>query len=791
MLPDSTPSLLFRHYAEGAPVGLFGTGTDGRTTWVNRRWAELAGITVEQAMGEGWLTAVHPDDRAAVASGWQLAVSRQQPSAGDYRFLHADGRVVWVNGLARPDVDDQGTLRGYIGTITDITARVEAETLLAVQRDVLELVVSGAPLVDTMDLLLRTIEPGTEGPLCSILLLDDARRHVHTLSAPRLPREYSASIDGAEIGPMAGSCGTAAWLGMEVIVEDIETDPRWADYKHLALPHGLRACWSTPISDRDGSVLGTFAMYYRVPKGPTEVHRRVIASITDLAALAIIRDRELRALRQREQEFRGLFDQAGLGVAILKPTGEYVRVNQRFCEIAGVTPEGIIGQRMGILADPEQRSENEATFADLLAGRTSSHRGEHRLKREDGTTVWTTATASVVRSTQGAVDHVVIVIEDITTSRQLELQLRESQKIEAIGILAGGVAHDFNNLLSIVLGHAQMAHDDLPPDHPVREDLVAIAEASRHGAEITRQLLAFARREMGPPRPVDVNARILELHRMLARLLREEVELETSLAPDLWHVLLDPTQFDQALINLVSNARDAIAGAGTVRIETSNVTDGGEFVRITVRDTGCGMDAHTASQVFEPFFTTKPRGLGTGLGLSVVVGVVDGAGGRVSLESQPGKGAAFTMLLPRTTQSLDESARTTRLRREKVPQSTTILLVEDEAALLRLTARTLEREGYTVLAAAGPAAALDLLAAHQGSVDLLLSDVVMPGMSGPQLAVLMREERPGIRVLFMSGYPADVVTARATLPSFTDYLQKPFTADELLQRVEAVMQADT
>jgi PAS domain S-box-containing protein len=697
--------------------------------------------------------------------------------------------VVWVSGLATPDFAASGEFRGYIGTITDITARVEAEAQLGVQRDVLELVVSGAPLVDTMDMLLRTIDSEPDGPLCSILLLDDDRRRLFTLSAPRLPREYSALIDGSEIGPMAGSCGTAAWIGMEVIVEDIASDPRWEAYRQFALPFDLRACWSTPISDRDGSVLGTFAMYYRVPKGPTVAHRRTIASITDLAALAIIRDRELRALRQREQEFRGLFDQAGVGVAILNANGQYVRLNQRFCEIAGISPELILGHRMGMLLDPEQRAGTEAALEELISGRISSHRSEHRMQRPDGSTVWTTSTASVVRNNLGTVDHVVVVVEDITASRQLELQLRESQKIEAIGILAGGVAHDFNNLLSIVLGHAQMAHDDLPADHPVREDLTAIVEASRHGAEITRQLLAFARREMGPPRPVDVNARVRELHRMLSRLLREDIELETSLADDLWPVMLDPTQLDQALINLVSNARDAISGAGVVRIETSNLTDRGDFVRITVRDTGCGMDPDTASQAFEPFFTTKPRGLGTGLGLSVVVGVVDAAGGRVTLQSEPGHGAAFTMLLPRTEQALPELAGATQ-RRPSAPQATTVLLVEDEPALLRLTGRTLEREGYTVITASSPAAALDQLSQHRGPVHLLLSDVVMPGMSGPQLAEMVREQRPDIRIVFMSGYPADVVTARGSLPDSADYLQKPFSSEELLQRIADAMRAD-
>ena len=788
-LPNSAPSLLLRHYAEGAPVGLFGTDESGRTTWVNRRWVELSGVAAERAVGDGWLDAVHPADRDAVETGWQAAVAAGRASAGDYRFLHPDGRVVWVSGLATPDCDDAGNCRGWIGTITDVTARIEAELLLSTQRDVLEMVVSGAPLVDTMDMLLRSVEPMRNGPFCSILLLDADRRHIRTLSAPRLPREFSQAIDGAEIGPDAGSCGTAAWLGMEVITEDIATDPRWESWRGTALKHGLRACWSTPIFDRDGTVLGTFAMYYRTPKGPTAAHRRVVASITDLAALAIIRDREFRALQEREQEFRALFEQAGVGVAILRADGEYVRVNQRFCDIAGVTPERILGTRLGQFAAPAEATDNDRVFMELVTGEASMHRAEHRLIRPDGSTVWTTATASVVRNASGAVDHVVVVIEDITASRKLEQHLRESQKIEAIGILAGGVAHDFNNLLSIVLGHAQMAHDELPDAHPVREGLSAIVEASRHGAEITRQLLAFARRELGPPEPVDINGRILAMQRMLARLVREEITLEVHLAEEVWPVLLDPTQLDQALINLVGNARDAIQGAGVIHLTTANVVEGeGEWVRITVRDNGIGMDADIARQVFEPFFTTKPRGVGTGLGLSVVVGVVDKAGGRVSVDSTPGKGSVFTMLLPRTQRMPSVAVAAEPVAAAAgPPHPMTVLVVEDEPALLRLSARTLERSGYTVLTAAGPPEALALLAGHTDPIDLMLSDVVMPTMSGPELAEQVRQLRPEIRVLFMSGYPADVVTARGALPEASDYLQKPFTSRELLERVERAL----
>lgn len=787
-LPTSGPTLPLHRLLDEVPVGIFTADRHGRTTWVNRHWCNLAGVASSRAIDLDWLSAIHPDDRQAVHDGWEGALRTGRPSGGDYRFLHPDGKVVHVHGRADPELDEDGNVTGWIGTITDVSARIAAESLMSIQRDVLEMVVSGAPVQVTLDHLLRFVEAQEPDLLASILILDDDRRRLFPLAAPSLPASYSNEIAGTEIGPDAGSCGTAAWLGGEVIVDDITTDPRWARFKHIAAKYDLRACWSTPVFDRDGLVLGTFAMYFREPRFPTDKHRRLIRLITDLAALAITRDRDLKTLRDSEQEFRGIFDQVALGVALLDRDARYLRVNQRFAEIAGVAVEEIIGQQLGMLAQAEASDRNKDMVEALIRGEIDVHRGEHRLHRRDGSIIWTTLAATSVRDDQGNVNRVIMVVEDVTAARKLEEQLRQSQKLEAIGMLAGGVAHDFNNLLSVILGHAEMATHTIEPDHPVRADLEAITDASRHGAAVTKQLLAFARRELTPPRPTDLNQRIAEMERMLARLIRADIVLETRLGNGLWPVLIDPTQFDQALINLITNARDAIDGTGTITITTGNVPGDKPMVAVRVRDTGSGMSDDTRAKILQPFFTTKARGLGTGLGLPVVVGIIEQAGGVVQIESEPGRGSEFTLMLPRTHLDVTDTGEHGGIASiARSAPDATVMLVEDEAPLLHLQRRTLERAGFRVLVAGSGQQALDLLEEFQERIDLLLTDVVMPGMGGVELASKVTKSRPGTRVLYMSGYPADVVTARGDLPSESAYLQKPFTATELLKQVTELL----
>ena len=390
---------------------------------------------------------------------------------------------------------------------------------------------------------------------------------------------------------------------------------------------------------------------------------------------------------------------------------------------------------------------------------------------------------------------------DVSDQRNLEEQFRQAQKMEAVGQLAGGIAHDFNNLLTAILGNTQLLLRDLPPGDAMRGDVEEIRKASERAASLTRQLLAYSRRQMLQPEVLDLNVVVAEMDKMLRRLIGEHIALVTVLSPDLGRVRADPNQIEQVLVNLAVNARDAMAnvGGGKLTIETANVdldeafaqahlgSVPGPFSMIAVSDTGSGMDATVRAHLFEPFFTTKEVGKGTGLGLATVYGIVKQSDGYISVHSEPGRGSSFKIYLPRIATPAGPAPAPPKSGPGRGTE--TILVVEDEPAVLALSRRALEAQGYVVLAASDPSAAMRLFELHGGTIHLLLTDVVMPGLSGRDLADRLTARRPGMRVLYMSGYPGDAVVQHGELPSGSAFLQKPFSPDALARKVRDVLDA--
>ena len=388
---------------------------------------------------------------------------------------------------------------------------------------------------------------------------------------------------------------------------------------------------------------------------------------------------------------------------------------------------------------------------------------------------------------------------DVTEQRQLEEQFRQSQKMEAVGQLAGGIAHDFNNLLTAILGNTQLLLRDLPPGDAKRGDVEEIRKASERAASLTRQLLAYSRRQMLQPEVLNLNGVVAEMDKMLRRLIGEHIVLVTVLAPDLGHVRADPNQLEQVIVNLAVNARDAMAQGGTLTIETANVdldatyaqthlgSVPGPHTMLAVTDTGVGMDAGVRAHLFEPFFTTKEVGRGTGLGLATVYGIVKQSDGYISVYSEVGRGSSFKIYLPRIATPSDAPVGPQRGRPARGNE--TVLVVEDEPAVLTLSRRALETQGYVVLAASDATAALRIVERHGGTIHLLVTDVVMPGLSGRELADKLAAQRPGIRVLYMSGYPGDAVVEHGSLPAGSAFLQKPFSPDSLARKVRDVLDA--
>jgi len=383
---------------------------------------------------------------------------------------------------------------------------------------------------------------------------------------------------------------------------------------------------------------------------------------------------------------------------------------------------------------------------------------------------------------------------------KLESQLQQAQKMEAIGQLAGGVAHDFNNMLGVIIGHTEMAMKAIGPSQPLFADLKEILKAARRSADLTRQLLTFARKQTVAPQVLDLNQTIDGMLNMLRRLIGENINLIWVPGSGLWPIKMDPSQIDQILANLCVNARDAIAGVGKLTVETENTSfdqeycEGhagalpGEYVRISVSDTGIGMDKQTLTHIFEPFFTTKGVGEGTGIGLATVYGAVKQNNGYINAYSEPGLGTTFTIYIPRHIEKITET-RTTKSAEPVLRGNEIIILVEDESTLLALSKTMLERLGYTVLAADTPSKAIHLAGEYYGQIHLLATDVIMPEMNGLQLSTRLMENRPEMKCLFMSGYTANIIANQGVLKEGVSFIQKPFLLKELAAKVREALES--
>ncbi len=408
-----------------------------------------------------------------------------------------------------------------------------------------------------------------------------------------------------------------------------------------------------------------------------------------------------------------------------------------------------------------------------------------------------------LRTAEGELQGAICMALDITDRNQLEEQLRQAQKMEAVGRLAGGIAHDFNNLLMVIQGYADLMAERLSENDPLRRNAEQIQTASQRATSLTRQLLAFSRKQMLAPKVLNIQSVVVEMEKILRRLIGEDIQLETSSAADLGLVKADRSQIEQVILNLAVNARDAMPEGGRLTIETANVEldesyshppavlAPGKYVMLAVTDNGCGMDAETQAHIFEPFFTTKEKGKGTGLGLATVYGIVKQSGGYVWVYSEPGRGTSFKVYLPRIDEEKSRQNRDAEPKMRAIPRgSETVLLVEDEKGVRELAREYLEMTGYSVIEAENGHTALELAAMHVGEIHLLMTDVVMPGISGRELAERVRSIRPGTKVLFMSGYADQAVVSHGILDTDSALLQKPFTMAALASKLREILSAE-
>jgi PAS domain S-box-containing protein len=583
-----------------------------------------------------------------------------------------------------------------------------------------------------------------------------------------------------------------------LIISNVQADPLMDPVRDLLKEREIRSMLLVPLLF-EGQPVGALVLGSQEPRvfssGAVDLAQRVSEQVSGAMARA--------RLAENQQRLSTAVEQGAESVFITDLDGTIVYVNPAFERMVGLDRASLIGHRPDVL---QQERLNAPLHEGLMGAVVSGRVWQERLgyQASDDSLHTMDLTVSPVRNQAGEIINLVATIRDVTREVELEKQFQQTQKMEALGRLAGGIAHDFNNLLTVIQLSTHMLQRQLHPDDPLWTHTEQIRETGERASRLTKQLLRFSRRDVVAPRLLNLNKIVDDLSPMLQRVLGENIELKTSLAGDLWTVRADPSQMDQVVINLAVNARDAMPGGGKLIIETSNVVldeaytalqvdaSPGEHVLLSINDTGMGMDEDVKLHLFEPFFTTKGQGEGTGLGLATVFGIVKHSGGHIQVASEVGEGTAFNVYLPRAQSGGPSDARRdlrrnlSRLERER-GGTETVLVVEDERAVRDQAVLVLDSYGYQVLDAADGQAALNLSRSHEGPIDLLLTDVIMPGINGRELADLLQPERPEMQVLYMSGYTGDAIAHHGVLADKSAFLPKPFTLEDLLRKVREVL----
>jgi PAS domain S-box-containing protein len=747
---DDAPALPFRCAFEHAAIGMAIIDPAGRFASVNQRLCVLLGYDECDLAGRTLQSVSHPEDLSSVVSLLERASAAASSADAELRVRHRQGHPIWVALAATAMRDDAGPTRYLLAQFTDITERKSAEAAF------------------------REGEPRYQ---------QDAR------NAPGMVYQFIYRADGSKIFSFVGESARAL-LGVEpaAILRDtaalfglIHPDDR-AEFSASAEASRIAlAPWSW-----EGRVILATGEERRI-QAASRLDPQPDGSIVCDGILMDVTERHQVAaqLEESEQRYRSLFDHHPDAVFSLAPNGEFRSANAMCGVISGYVPGTLIGTSFVPLVVPESLDVTLERFRAAVAGEPQSFQATIVDKRGHRVDLDVAYIPIVVG---GKVVGVFGVAKDLTARNTLEAQLRQSQKMETVGQLAGGVAHDFNNILASISGFAELLRDDLEPGDPRRADAEEIVKGTRRGAELTKQLLAFSRKQVLQPVTVDLNLVVEETAAMLRPLLGAALHLVTLPARTQVPVFADRTQLEQVLVNLALNARDAMPEGGTLTIEVGvRPAEGARpaLATIEVTDTGTGMAPDVESRAFEPFFTTKPMGQGTGLGLATVHGIVQQSGGTVELRTAPGAGTTFTVSLPLAAAMpaiADPVA-------DSAPPAVagTVLLVEDEEAVRTIAQRILQRAGYQVLTARHGADALRALAEAPTKVDVLLSDVAMPEMGGVELAALAAARSPGIGVVLMSGYANAAVGTIGKGEVVHRFLAKPFTAPALLSALREAM----
>lgn len=750
----------FRSYIENANDILYVLSAEGAFTYISPNWREYVGEPASAAIGKSFKPYVHPDDVHVCEEFLAKVIqTKSKQQRVRYRVRHADGSWRWHSSNGAPLFDDEGNVAGYLGIARDITDLMHSNELL-----------------ETSEKRYRSMAKNIPG---AIFVVGRDWRYVSVdgkaLEEAGLKREDLIGLHVKDAFP-------ELWEELEQnITRAFQGESVYYEVSYRGRLYSNQAAL---IVDKSGK---------------TEQVVIITLDITERREAAL-------QLHELNDQLQLALEGGDLGTWDWNISTNKVVFNDQWALMKGYLPEEIEPNLSSWkdLVHPDDLPHVQKALQAHLDGLTSAYESEFRMKSKSGEWIWILDRGKVIeRDENGQPLRACGTHMDITKRKQAETerqklqeQLIQAQKMESVGRLAGGVAHDFNNMLNVILGYTDLALNTLDSKDPLYSDLEKIRDAGRRSASLTRQLLAFARKQHANPRAIDLNKEIESMLSMLKRMIGETVELEWAPGGDIHTIVIDPSQLDQILANLVVNARDAMDGVGAISIATSRIevssrdysnnpdAKPGTYTCIAVQDDGCGMSPETIEQLFEPFFTTKEVGKGTGLGLATVYGIVKQNDGFIHVESKQGEGSRFCICFPEREEGpVDKKKKKSDC---SVPTNTHVLLVEDEKSILTLTERMLQDMGCIVQTASSPSEALRIAGKPGVTIELLISDMAMPEMSGPQLAKLVEKQHPDMKVLFMSGYAADELKMRGAQKNMI-ILQKPFSYDELSKFIHDVL----
>jgi two-component system, cell cycle sensor histidine kinase and response regulator CckA len=805
----------FRALVENSADVIWQLDGDFRFVFVSASVEHMLGFPKAQVEGKRLWDFVPPDVRLRIEDlAAQAALQGTSPPPGGERYevpmLRRDGSMALVEVNLKTLAGPDGRPTGYHGVTRDISERMRSEKALresealyqelfaAAQRqgrelELLDQVRTAVAREIELPLIIRTVVEGIAGAFGYTHVSLYLRR------ADTLFCEHQVGYEHVieQMPVTRGVMGKVARTGEAVLLKDVRQDPDF-----IGAIAGIVSEVCVPLRDR-ASVVGVLNVESTGGVVMAEGDLRLMTALAEHVSIAIAKARLSAEARASEERYRSLVENLGEGVMIVDAEERILLANPAAASVFGVAPGALPGRNLREFLSDGEFERVRAQSGLRREGQSGTY--ELEITRPDGAQRRVMVTATPHRGEDGAFLGTLGTLHDVTETRRMESALRLSeeriaqmQKMEAVGRLAGGIAHDFNNLLTVISGYAGMVSEGLTDGHPLKADIRQVIRAAGRAADLTARLLAFSRKQVLQPKVIDLNETVRGLQEMLKRVIGEDIELFAIFTPQAGNIKADKGQIEQVIINLAANARDAMLTGGRLSIETGNRTFGetpdedhpmvkhGDYVTLIVRDTGVGMSAETQARLFEPFFTTKEVGKGTGLGLAMAYGIVKQSDGYIFCASAVGKGTTFTMYFPRVHQHSEEQAKAPPVGHAAGGKET-ILLVEDEDAVRLLCRTILERSGYSVLEASNGEEALEAIGSRPCNIRLLLSDVVMPRMSGPELGLAARASCPDIRILYMSGHAEKSLVHHGMLDPGVDLIDKPFESDELLKRVREIM----